>query len=601
MPTLLGMARTRKIGMTLATCAALALAVPAAVQAQTSVAGQLRVAVDSAANFSNMTLTAQRHSYVILQPWQTDRLAQIKAASPSTMVLMHKNLSGATDSQNAGYYSSGVSYQEADTAHPEWFLKDASGSRINFMGFSWLYAMDVGNAAYQQAWANNVVNELVKNGWDGVFMDNTDTTMRSDFPEYPAKYQTDTQWQAATASALAYIGPRIQAAGKLAVPNIGGWGGNPSVGRSWLQYVSGAMDEMFLKWGTTAGTGYADAGRWANQLGSLEYAQQQGKDYLAVTHSSASDGAAARYGWATVLLGASGHAAYTMAPDYSTDTWFPEYDYAIGDPTGAESTDSNGVHRRVFQNGIVVVNPTAGTLNANLGGSYSGSGLTNVSSVSLAPHSAYVLTANATSPPPPPPPPPSTYTLTVSAAGNGSVTGTGISCPGDCSGTYASGTVVNLTATPASGSTFSGWGGSCSGSGACSVTMGAARSVSATFTTPTPPPPPPPPTYTLAVSVAGNGSVTGTGIGCPGDCSETYRSGTVVNLTATPAAGSTFSGWDGSCSGTGACSVTMSAASSVGASFTTIPTTTPPPKVNGHKKHNRSKTRLRKRKRALRS
>jgi len=43
--------------------------------------------------------------------------------------------------------------------------------------------------------------------------------------------------------------------------------------------------------------------------------------------------------------------------------------------------------------------------------------------------------------------------------------------------------VVNLTATPASGSAFAGWSGACSGTGACSVTMNAATSVSAMFRT----------------------------------------------------------------------------------------------------------------------
>src|SRR5438093_768142 len=41
---------------------------------------------------------------------------------------------------------------------------------------------------------------------------------------------------------------------------------------------------------------------------------------------------------------------------------------------------------------------------------------------------------------------------------------------------------VTLTATPASGSTFTGWsGGGCSGTGSCSVTVTAAVSVTATF------------------------------------------------------------------------------------------------------------------------
>ncbi len=397
---------------------ALALTLPASSLASTGAAGHLRVATDTAADFSNLSRTAERQHVVVLQPWQTDELQRIKAADPSAKVLCHKNLPGATSSVNGptGLYSSGVSYAEAQD-HPGWFLKDSRGSRITFNGYDWLYAMDIGSRSYQQAWANNVIDELQENGWDGVLLDNTDTTMKYDFADYPVKYPADSQWQAGIESALAYIGPRIQAAGKLAVPNIGAWGGNPSVGNSWLQYVSGAMDEMFVKWGTTAGSGYADQSRWNAQLDSLKYAQQHGKQFLAVTHSSNHDAAAARYGWATLLLGARGRADYAMAPDYTTETWFPEYDYDIGDPTGPESTDANGVHRRMFTNGIVVVNPTTSRLSANLNGTYSGSGLNQVTKVTLSPQSAYVLTGS----------PASSTTTTVTqtpSKGGGKVKGT---------------------------------------------------------------------------------------------------------------------------------------------------------------------------------
>ncbi len=76
-----------------------------------------------------------------------------------------------------------------------------------------------------------------------------------------------------------------------------------------------------------------------------------------------------------------------------------------------------------------------------------------------------------------------TYLLTVTKAGTGTgtVTGTGINCGSDCTESYASGTNVPLTATPASGSTFAGWSGACSGTGACTVTMSAVKSVTATF------------------------------------------------------------------------------------------------------------------------
>ncbi|MFL6291875.1 MAG: InlB B-repeat-containing protein, partial [Thermoanaerobaculia bacterium] len=158
------------------------------------------------------------------------------------------------------------------------------------------------------------------------------------------------------------------------------------------------------------------------------------------------------------------------------------------------------------------------------------------------------------------------FTLSVNKAGTGSGTVTsspaGINCGVDCGEPYATGTVVTLTATPATGSTFTGWSGDCTGTGTCVVTMTAAHSVTATFTIQT---------FTLSASLAGTGSGTVTsapaGINCGVDCSEVYDYNTVVALTATPAVGSVFDGWSGDCTGTGACNVTMDQARSVTATF----------------------------------
>ena len=86
-------------------------------------------------------------------------------------------------------------------------------------------------------------------------------------------------------------------------------------------------------------------------------------------------------------------------------------------------------------------------------------------------------------------PAPSGYLLTAAKAGNGSGTVTsqpaGIDCGTTCSGNYATGTSVTLSATPASGSTFAGWSGDCSGAATCTVSMTQARTVTATFNTST--------------------------------------------------------------------------------------------------------------------
>ncbi len=79
--------------------------------------------------------------------------------------------------------------------------------------------------------------------------------------------------------------------------------------------------------------------------------------------------------------------------------------------------------------------------------------------------------------------------------------------------------------------------------------------------------PPPPQTYALTVTApaAGSGTITSSpaGISCPTTCTASFAANTKVTLTATPGTNYSFGGWSGSCSGTGPCSVTITAAASV--------------------------------------
>lgn len=80
--------------------------------------------------------------------------------------------------------------------------------------------------------------------------------------------------------------------------------------------------------------------------------------------------------------------------------------------------------------------------------------------------------------------------LVVEKSGTGSGTVTsdpaGIDCGSACNALFAEDTEVELTAAPASGSTFTGWSGSgCSGTGTCTVTMSESRTVVAGFDDPT--------------------------------------------------------------------------------------------------------------------
>jgi len=67
------------------------------------------------------------------------------------------------------------------------------------------------------------------------------------------------------------------------------------------------------------------------------------------------------------------------------------------------------------------------------------------------------------------------------------------------------------------------------------------------------------------------GTFTVNGVACGSICSEFFPKGTAVTLTAVPAAGNTFTGWIGPCSGTGACSLTMNSAQLVFGNFAALP------------------------------
>ena len=165
----------------------------------------------------------------------------------------------------------------------------------------------------------------------------------------------------------------------------------------------------------------------------------------------------------------------------------------------------------------------------------------------------------------------SQFTLTVTylgtAGGSVTVSPGGTVCGPSC-WTYAAGTVVTLTATPNSQTTFAGWSGAgCSGTGTCTVTMNANQTVTVTFN------PISGGQFLLTVAKTGTGSGTVTsspaGINCGSACSASYASGAQVTLTAAADPASAFAGWSGACSGTGTCAVTMNAAATVTASFNT--------------------------------
>jgi YVTN family beta-propeller protein len=231
-------------------------------------------------------------------------------------------------------------------------------------------------------------------------------------------------------------------------------------------------------------------------------------------------------------------------------------------PAGINCSASSNACAAMFPDGTQVTLTASAAAGSTFAG-WSGGGCGGTSACVITPTANTTVTATFN--------PPVTLTVAETGSGAGQVTSSpaGIACSASsnqCAAPFALGTQVTLTASASAGSSFTGWsGGGCSGTGTCVVTMSAAQSVTATFTVI-------PISFMLSVvpSGTGSGTVTSTpsGIDCGATCTASFQSGTQVTLSAAAASASTFAGWSGGgCSGTSACAVTISAATTVTATF----------------------------------
>jgi hypothetical protein len=118
---------------------------------------------------------------------------------------------------------------------------------------------------------------------------------------------------------------------------------------------------------------------------------------------------------------------------------------------------------------------------------------------------------------------------TLSVAKNGTGAGmvnsspAGIACGTDCTQTASAGARFTLTASAAAGSTFAGWGGACTGTAACVVTLNAAQAVTATFNPSSAPPPAPAPASAPAPVVRGTSPASPTSTVADGEMADSGR------------------------------------------------------------------------------
>ncbi len=174
----------------------------------------------------------------------------------------------------------------------------------------------------------------------------------------------------------------------------------------------------------------------------------------------------------TVTPAFTGAASYALSVSYLPSGVMSSAGTVVSNPTGISCP---GTCTASFANNTqVVLTAAAGTgytFAGWSGGSCSG---TSTCTVNVTAAETVSPTFNSTS---------TSATLTLSLAGSGTVTSSpsGINCPGTCSASFPLSTSITLSETANANNGFIGWGGVCSGSGNCIVSLNAAATVSAGF------------------------------------------------------------------------------------------------------------------------
>jgi putative glycosyl hydrolase-like family 15 (GHL15) protein len=369
------------------------------VSAAESTPGQVRsfwLHMNSTPTTDGMLATeARRRDHIVLNAWEGQLIPKLKAANPSIQVFVYKDLTstrsyacrnGTDDIQ----LPTGVGYCYTQKNHPEWFLLDRNGKRLEYAGYAGHWQMDVGNPAYQNAWANNVVASSTAAGFDGVFMDN------ALFPcdayhdgVCPAKYPTNAAIQTAYVSMLANTRNTFTAAGLTTVANLSNARLHAGVWDAYTQHLDGGFDEWWLTFDDTNLLSEYPEG-WSRQVAEIATNEARGKITWVQPHFTAGADRPFRYALASYLMASRNGAA--IAEIGQTDgygdasPWHPEYAWDLGAPAGPYRSVGTNIFRRDFACGMALVNANrteSGLVAVPLGGLYTDQHGARISAVSL--------------------------------------------------------------------------------------------------------------------------------------------------------------------------------------------------------------------------
>jgi hypothetical protein len=305
-------------------------------------------------------------------------------------------------------------YESFVAAHPEWLLRTPQAHPVSTfvpqLGVGRQLAVDVGNPAFVDAFADWALAAMDRYGWDGVFADNVSRGSFSGWSALPVNPRTGalyttSEYRRDLLAALQQLRRRFDARGKILIGNHGGaWEpetfADPVIREQLLAMHGVRVEPCAFDYD---GSPHSEA-RWIAQLEYFHFANQHG----VLTQCQGVNGTINRPGsreylLATALLTKEGLSG--IAELNHVGAWWPSLDLDLGEPRGGyecldpaadyldvgDCPSAGKIYQRDWTRGRVLVNPSAsGSVTVPLGGTFILNGKA-VTSVTMRPRSGAVL------------------------------------------------------------------------------------------------------------------------------------------------------------------------------------------------------------------
>jgi len=321
-------------------------------------------------------------------PWMyRGDVARMKAANPDLILLAYMNATFAQRTEGRRYPSS-------------WYLRDASGRQVRSRNFG-NYLMDPTDPGWTAERVETCERFLAISHYDGCLLDLLGTApveagYVTGVPIDPAtgRAWSPHTWLDATSSlATAVAGGNPDA---IVIGN-GLQNGTRFFDRSApssviMNGIDGGIAETWLRGAAQPIGRYPDLAAWK---ASVDMLGASDADVFVMTKTwvpgtPAQKEAWQRFAYASFLLGDVGHGYFTFSASRGADVTISPLP-AIGSPV-ADYERTGDVFERTFTGGKVVVDPTDRAATIDLGADYLDASGNHVRSLTIAPHSAAIVT-----------------------------------------------------------------------------------------------------------------------------------------------------------------------------------------------------------------